>query len=291
MRRRSHGAARVWPDLSLSGGGRRVARPGAGAHVGAATGPVPLPMDRAHAPLAVPAPAPRDHPLSARCRGLPARAHLGAAPKTSSPSIASTPRSGCWRDTIAFVSLGDAVEMLAGRKPLVPYSLVLTFDDGYRNNITHALPLLRRNQVPATIYLATGHVEERRPFSFDRLDYALQHAAPADAAQAVGRGVAAGTAMGSGGISGSATRPRPPPATTARCGVRWKAWPSRSKRERAPPVGRVRDRPLGRGGELGRCARRHRTGRHVAQPHRRPRSARAGRPGGRSAISSRAPGT
>ena len=96
-----------------------------------------------------------------------------------------------------FISLDDAVEMLAGRKPLLPYSLVLTFDDGYRNNITHALPLLRRHRVPATIYLATGHVEERRPFWFDRLDYALQHAAPDEVARAVsGDAVAAGDREG-----------------------------------------------------------------------------------------------
>jgi len=53
---------------------------------------------------------------------------------------------------------------------------VLTFDDGYRNNLTHALPILRRHGVPATLFLATGHVEHRRPFWFDRLDYAIQQA-------------------------------------------------------------------------------------------------------------------
>jgi peptidoglycan/xylan/chitin deacetylase (PgdA/CDA1 family) len=32
----------------------------------------------------------------------------------------------------------------------------VTFDDGYRNNFEIGLPVLRRHQVPATIYLATG---------------------------------------------------------------------------------------------------------------------------------------
>jgi O-antigen/teichoic acid export membrane protein/peptidoglycan/xylan/chitin deacetylase (PgdA/CDA1 family) len=75
------------------------------------------------------------------------------------------------------VSLQAAVDMLAGRTPLQTYSLALTFDDGYRNNVTHALPVLRSFAVPATFFVATGHVEDRRPFWFDRLDYALQHAA------------------------------------------------------------------------------------------------------------------
>jgi peptidoglycan/xylan/chitin deacetylase (PgdA/CDA1 family) len=68
----------------------------------------------------------------------------------------------------------DAVEMLAGRKPVQPYSMVLTFDDGYRNNFTHALPILRRYNAPATFFIPTGYLDNPRPFWFDRLDYALQ---------------------------------------------------------------------------------------------------------------------
>lgn len=73
-----------------------------------------------------------------------------------------------------FVSLSDAVEMLEGRKPMQPYTLVLTFDDGYRNNLTHALPILHRYNAPATFFIPTGYLDNPRPFWFDRLDYALQ---------------------------------------------------------------------------------------------------------------------
>ena len=73
-----------------------------------------------------------------------------------------------------FVSLQDAVAMLTGKVPVQPYSLVLTFDDGYRNNLKHALPILRRYQAPATFFVTTGNIEQRRPFWFDRLDYVLQ---------------------------------------------------------------------------------------------------------------------
>ncbi len=73
-----------------------------------------------------------------------------------------------------FVSLDDAVDMITGRTCVRPYSLVLTFDDGYRNNIKYALPMLRRYGVPATFFLVTGHIEHRKPLWFDRLDYALQ---------------------------------------------------------------------------------------------------------------------
>jgi peptidoglycan/xylan/chitin deacetylase (PgdA/CDA1 family) len=74
-----------------------------------------------------------------------------------------------------FVSLLDAVEMLQGHKPVQPYSLVLTFDDGYRNNLTHALPILRRYGAPATFFIPTGFVDNPRPFCSDRLDYVVQN--------------------------------------------------------------------------------------------------------------------
>ncbi len=37
--------------------------------------------------------------------------------------------------------------------------LVLTFDDGYRDNYTHVFPLVRELQVPITIFLVPGYVE------------------------------------------------------------------------------------------------------------------------------------
>jgi peptidoglycan/xylan/chitin deacetylase (PgdA/CDA1 family) len=51
---------------------------------------------------------------------------------------------------------------------------VLTFDDGLRGNHTHLLPLLDALQVPATIYVATGHVESQQGYWFDRIANMLQ---------------------------------------------------------------------------------------------------------------------
>ncbi|MFC1634700.1 polysaccharide deacetylase family protein [Planctomycetota bacterium] len=73
-----------------------------------------------------------------------------------------------------FISLMDAVEMIQGRKPIKPYTIVLTFDDGYRNHITRALPILSRYNAPVTFFVPTGFLDNPRPFWFDRLDYTLQ---------------------------------------------------------------------------------------------------------------------
>jgi peptidoglycan/xylan/chitin deacetylase (PgdA/CDA1 family) len=75
-----------------------------------------------------------------------------------------------------FVSLAEAIAMLNGERKLTPYSMVLTFDDGYLNNKRHALPILKKHGVPSVMYIACSHVEHRKPFWFDRLDYAIQHA-------------------------------------------------------------------------------------------------------------------
>lgn len=46
-------------------------------------------------------------------------------------------------------------------------SFVVTFDDGYENFYTHALPILRRLQVPATLFPATAYLDSEAPFPFD----------------------------------------------------------------------------------------------------------------------------
>ena len=48
--------------------------------------------------------------------------------------------------------------------------VVITFDDGYLDNLENALPILRDANVPATIYIATGYVGTDREFWWDDLE-------------------------------------------------------------------------------------------------------------------------
>ena len=55
--------------------------------------------------------------------------------------------------------------------------LLVTFDDGYRDNHDVALPILQRHGVRATFFVATDYVEHRRPFWWDRIAYVVKHSA------------------------------------------------------------------------------------------------------------------
>jgi peptidoglycan/xylan/chitin deacetylase (PgdA/CDA1 family) len=65
------------------------------------------------------------------------------------------------------MTLGQAVTQL--RNGTLPETaVVLTFDDGYANNLYRALPILRKYQVPASVFVSTHHVDSDELFPFDR---------------------------------------------------------------------------------------------------------------------------
>lgn len=55
-------------------------------------------------------------------------------------------------------------------------SVIITMDDGYRSNFKLAFPVLKNYGVPATIFLSTGFVEDRKPLWPDRLEYIFDKA-------------------------------------------------------------------------------------------------------------------
>lgn len=59
---------------------------------------------------------------------------------------------------------------------LPPNPCVITFDDGYRSNLTEALPVLRDLDLTATFFIATGFATERRMYWWDRIAYLVHQA-------------------------------------------------------------------------------------------------------------------
>jgi peptidoglycan/xylan/chitin deacetylase (PgdA/CDA1 family) len=52
-------------------------------------------------------------------------------------------------------------------------SVVITFDDGYADNLHNAKPLLERHDIPATVFVASGYIGRKREFWWDELDRLL----------------------------------------------------------------------------------------------------------------------
>ena len=76
--------------------------------------------------------------------------------------------------------LRRALSAHAAKEPLPARSFAVTFDDGYANNLTRALPVLERLQVPATIFLATAFLDSPEPFPSDDWPLAGAPAVPGD---------------------------------------------------------------------------------------------------------------
>jgi peptidoglycan/xylan/chitin deacetylase (PgdA/CDA1 family) len=68
--------------------------------------------------------------------------------------------------------LSDLVAALASGT-LPERAVVVTFDDGYADNLHNALPLLERFEVPATVYVTSGHVGVAHEFWWDDLERLL----------------------------------------------------------------------------------------------------------------------
>lgn len=51
--------------------------------------------------------------------------------------------------------------------------VVITFDDGYTDNLYNAKPLLEKYEIPATIFLTTGYMQQEREFWSDELERIL----------------------------------------------------------------------------------------------------------------------
>ncbi len=58
---------------------------------------------------------------------------------------------------------------------LAPLSVALTFDDGYKDNLDYAFPILQELGMPATLFVATDGPELRRSLWYDRIYFALKH--------------------------------------------------------------------------------------------------------------------
>ncbi|HWS15455.1 MAG TPA: polysaccharide deacetylase family protein [Candidatus Methylomirabilis sp.] len=79
----------------------------------------------------------------------------------------------CLRKQFHILCLNDLLQHLRDRIPFPPNSCMVTFDDGWKDNYSHAYPVLNRYEVPAVIFLSVGHIGTRKKFWQERIFNAL----------------------------------------------------------------------------------------------------------------------
>lgn len=73
------------------------------------------------------------------------------------------------------VPLSRVVQSLRDGDPLPAGSVAITFDDGYRDNLTEAFPVLAGLGLPATVFIPSQHIEDREPPWINRLYSSIVH--------------------------------------------------------------------------------------------------------------------
>jgi peptidoglycan/xylan/chitin deacetylase (PgdA/CDA1 family) len=73
------------------------------------------------------------------------------------------------------ISLDELVRCIRQKKSLPKKAVAITFDDGYRDNYLHAYPIIKKYNIPTTIFLTTGHIGTNKLFWWDKVSYIVKH--------------------------------------------------------------------------------------------------------------------
>lgn len=72
------------------------------------------------------------------------------------------------------LSLGEIIERIRQGRGISPQTIAVTFDDGYRDNYLHAHPILRKYNLPATLFAATSYIGTEELMWNDRVALAMK---------------------------------------------------------------------------------------------------------------------
>jgi peptidoglycan/xylan/chitin deacetylase (PgdA/CDA1 family) len=73
-----------------------------------------------------------------------------------------------------FVSLKKLIECIKSND-LTKKLVVISLDDGYKDNYKYAYPILKKYNIPAIIYVTTGNINSRELFWWDKVGYIIKH--------------------------------------------------------------------------------------------------------------------
>ncbi len=73
------------------------------------------------------------------------------------------------------ISLEKLVDSIKGKSRLPLNSIVITFDDGWRDNYQNAFPILKKLKIPGTIFLSTGFIGTSEIFWPEKTLYLIRN--------------------------------------------------------------------------------------------------------------------
>jgi peptidoglycan/xylan/chitin deacetylase (PgdA/CDA1 family) len=76
------------------------------------------------------------------------------------------------------LSMDDVIRHHDEKRPYPANAFAITFDDGFRNNLSVAAPILSELGVPATYYVTSGFVDENGMSWIDRIEECIESAWP-----------------------------------------------------------------------------------------------------------------
>lgn len=79
------------------------------------------------------------------------------------------------RGISTFVSLKQVLEAVRTGIPLPDNAVLITFDDGLREHVEHALPILDELEIPAVFYVNTASIDGQKMMSVHMLHHLMAH--------------------------------------------------------------------------------------------------------------------
>ncbi|MBB99418.1 MAG: polysaccharide deacetylase [Rhodobacteraceae bacterium] len=108
---------------------------------------------------------------AAETQGFAPNRHLTVTPEFLEQTILQARAAG-----LRIVSLAEALDHAQTGDPDGPRVCAFTFDDGYRDNLIHAYPVLRKHEVPFTIFVTSGFVDRSSEIWWEALERIVRDA-------------------------------------------------------------------------------------------------------------------
>ena len=72
------------------------------------------------------------------------------------------------------ISINDLKDYKDKKKKLPKKSFIISFDDGFENNFSCAIPILKRLKIPTVFYLSTNFIENNDMSWIDKVEYCFE---------------------------------------------------------------------------------------------------------------------